>query len=286
MEPPEAWKDHATHAVPGAVEVRTGQNITFSGCTWLGSGANALVLDAGTQDSGVSGSVFQDSGCSAVRMAQVDDWNNTDEASQTGRLWVDGNVIRGTGMEARDCAAIMSGYLLNSTLSHNTVSEGMWAGITLGWGWGDPARPTLGGNRILSNKVTGVNLLTADGGPIYVLGGQYYQSEMGLNYVGQALHHAALVYHDEGSSHWYTHDNVVDQSQADCVPNGGWVYAFLSAWAPSEHDLVILNTTTRWLNHSHIGPGANITVSGTVVIGATDPWPAGAQAVIDQAGCC
>lgn len=58
-------------------------------------------------------------------------------------------------------------------------------------------------------------LANADGGPIYVMGPQP-SSEMAYNYVAHALHHAAMLYHDEGSAYWRTHHNVVNSQ-----PGGG-----------------------------------------------------------------
>jgi hypothetical protein len=276
---------HATRVVPGALELRTAANVTVEDVVVAAVGGSGITVEDGSQDVVVRSCLLWSTGCHGVRLGQVDDWNTTDPARQNARLTVNDTVVLGAGAVLRDCAAVMGGYVRRSVVAHNTVTEAAWAGVALGWGWGDPPRPTLGGNAVLSNAVTRVNLATADGGPLYMLGGQTEQSEMAGNYVGHALHHAALVYHDEGSCRWYTHDNVVDQAPQDmAVPEGGWWWAFLSAWAPSEHDIVMANTTTRYLNRSDVYAGNNLTVTGTVVLPAGAPWPPAAQAIVDAAG--
>src|SRR5689334_7772885 len=53
----------------------------------------------------------------------------------------------------------------------------------------------------------------ADGGPIYTLGGQnlinYKRPVVANNVVSNAASCFHMIYHDEGSSLWQTHDNVV-----------------------------------------------------------------------------
>ena len=63
--------------------------------------------------------------------------------------------------------ATLSSYMRNA-VEHNTLLNTSWAGVTVGWmGWGKGViRPSLGGNRIVGNRIAYVNLITGDGGPI------------------------------------------------------------------------------------------------------------------------
>jgi hypothetical protein len=47
------------------------------------------------------------------------------------------------------------------------------------------------------------------------------RSEIAGNFVSYAMHHAAMLYHDEGSGFFYTHDNAVLQP-ALTDPHGWW----------------------------------------------------------------
>ena len=57
-------------------------------------------------------------------------------------------------------------------------------------------------------------------------------SEIAYNFVSYALHHAAMLYHDEGSAFFYTHDNAVLQPPSLRDPHGWW-WSYLAAWADS-----------------------------------------------------
>ena len=126
---------------------------------------------------------------------------------------------------------------------------------------------------------------------------------MAGNFVGHARHKCSFIYHDEGSSNWWTHDNVVDQPKSQMPPicQGVWPcnempghYDFLAAWASSERNIMIHDLWTRDLNQSNVYGcfppplkatcGNNITTRNIVVLPGGATWPAAAQAVIDGAG--
>jgi hypothetical protein len=81
-----------------------------------------------------------------------------------------------------------------------------------------------------------------------------------------------MIYHDEGSSLWNTHDNVVRFS------NGS---LWLNLWTPTIHDDTIDGnyTDTAAYNNS----GTNITFQQSTVV--TDgSWPPAAQSIMNAAG--
>jgi len=212
-----------TGRVPGALALKTARRVRVFNCSFAHTGANGIVVEEGSQFIEIGRSLFSDVGGSAVRFGQVDDWSSTDESRFNSDCSMSDSVLLGLAVELRDCAAVMGGYFRRLTLQSNTIRNASWAGITIGWGWGqhESPLPTHGGNLIAQNDVQFVNLLTSDGGPIYVMGPQQW-SEMTGNFVGHALHHAAMLYHDEGSGYWHTHHNVVNESTADQFPCGGW----------------------------------------------------------------
>jgi hypothetical protein len=200
----------------------------------------------------------------------------------------------------------MGGYVRGSNVTHNTVTHAQWAGITLGWGWATVKTPVLGRNRITHNHVKHTNLATGDGGAIYVLGANLAgESTMSHNFVGHAPHKSCFLYHDEGSSHWHTHDNVVDMptSELPGICRGDFAcnempghFDYLGAWAESESDIMVERCTTRGLNQSNVWNltvrdgnvtvrnGNNITVRSQVFLGDGERWPTTAQRIIDDAG--
>ena len=281
--------------VPGTLELKTVRGVSVSGCIFRNSAVSGITVDEGSQRVAVSHSFFYDLGCHAVRFGQVDDFASTDLSRYNMDFSFSENALFGLAAELRDCAGIMGGYVRNLTVAQNSLRNASWAGLTVGWGWGEHEQPlaTHGANRILGNNIELVNLLTADGGPIYVMGPQSaggMWSEMAGNVVAHARHHAALLYHDEGSAYWFTHHNVVNQSAADCVPNGGWWYSCIAAWACSEHDILVEDVFSYELARldtccgNATCPSSNVTIRSFTVVPTGAAWPPEAQGIVDAAG--
>lgn len=280
-----------------AWEIKTARNLVIRQCVVAHVGGGGLAIDEGSDGVSVADSFFFDSSCWGIRLGQTndsgtafDDW----ETRRTQNLSVHNSVVLGSGVELRGCPGLMGGYVRDSSITQNTITQAQWSGMTVGWGWSAPPTTALGRNRIIGNHVTHTNLATADGGPIYVLGAQGAgQSEMAHNFVGHAPHKCSFLYHDEGSSKWWNHDNVVDMPASDMPPicQNDFVcnempghFDYIAAWASSERDIVIERITTRGLNQSNVYKGNNITVRSQTFLGADDQWPATAQVIVDSAG--
>lgn len=288
---------HASHPVPSrGIQLSTVRNIVIDSCSLYRIGATGISIDNGSQNVTVTYNTLQDISCSGVRLGQVDDKVETNTERMNGNILIEDTYLYGLAMEYRDCSGIFGGYISNSTLSHNTLLNSSWAGVTFGWGgWGGcPVYPTLGGNRILSNYISYVNLYVGDGGPIYVMAPQpvpYSQcatndltcrSEMAYNYVSYAIHHAALLYHDEGTGYYYTHDNVV--LQPSYTDPHGWWWSYLAAWASTEYNILMVNNTARGVSRADIYNGNNLVVENSTLLPWDSEWPSNAQTIINQAG--
>lgn len=285
---PPPYEGHATMPVPGALELHAAHNITVSDCRFEHLGSTGVTIEDGSQSVVVQSSSFWDTSCHAVRLAQVDDFNGTDPTRFNAHVTVYNNTMLGLGAEYRDCSAVFGGYIQNYTISHNMISNVTWAGVTVGWGgWGgSPDRPTLGNGHILSNHIQYVNLVTADGGPIYVMGPQDH-SEMAYNFVEHARHHAAMLYHDEGSAFWHTHHNVVNLVPDDMKANNGsgWVFVAVSTWACSEYNITVDNIWSNYdVVHQCTSANRNVSYANMTFIEVGAPWPPQAAAIIAQAG--
>ena len=279
-------------AVPAALSLSGARGVLAHNLTVCHTGASGVSVDGGSQGVSLQHLLAWDLGGSGVRFGQVDDWAGGPwgEGGYNAHSVLTDSVVVGAGAEWRDCPLVMGGYYRNLTLSRLTLHNSSWAGITLGWGWGQHQGPlpTHGGNTIEMCHVYNVNQLTADGGPIYVMGPQAW-SEMRYNHVGHSMKHSAMLYHDEGSAYWWTHHNVVNETLQDQHPCGGWWYSWLAAWASSEHDILMgpeMYTTsdlTRVDLYCH-NCSNNLTVLNYTVVPAAGAWPAAAQAIVDNAG--
>jgi hypothetical protein len=283
--------DPATRApirIPAAVQVHRGARISFTGDTVQHTGTSGIDLADQTQDSTVSGSSITDLSGTGVDLGEVDDYYQTQPALMTSGNTVSGNVVQRPGQEFSDAVGVWIGHSRGTTLSHNDIGYTPYSGVSIGWGWGWASDCSLqakqglsnclhgttytGGNHLLANHVHSVMGVLSDGGPIYTLGGEASGSEFVGNVLGECGGGCNMIYHDEGSSLWNTHDNVVEFS------NGA---LWLNLWTPSIHDDSIHDNYTDTDRYNNNGSNIDFKQSTVVTDGR---WPAPAQAIIDAAG--
>ena len=107
--------------------------------------------------------------------------------------------------------------------------------------------------------------------------------------MGCAMHHAAILYHDEGSD---THGNVVDQpakvdQPANLTDPHGWWWSWAAAWADTERNILIRENFARGVNRSDLPQNAaqlGLVIENNFLLADGAPWPAAAAAIIAQAG--
>ncbi|HEX4724179.1 MAG TPA: right-handed parallel beta-helix repeat-containing protein [Pseudonocardiaceae bacterium] len=280
---------HAPTRIPAAVQVHRGQRITFTGDTVTDTGGSGIDLADQTKDSTVSGSTIVDTSGIGIAVGEVDDYYQTQQPLMTTGNTITGNTVWRPGQDYSDAVGIWVGDSRETTLSHNDVGYTPYSGISIGWGWGwasdcalqaEQGLPTpclhgttyTGDNAVLDNHVHSVMGRLFDGGPIYTLGGEATGSEFAGNVLSECIDGCNMIYHDEGSSLWNTHDNVIR------FGNGSnWI----NLWTPSIHDDTIHDnySDTAQFNNN----GSNVTLQqATVVTGGQ--WPAAAKAVIAAAG--
>ncbi|HEY4023555.1 MAG TPA: hypothetical protein VGM75_33075, partial [Pseudonocardiaceae bacterium] len=251
------------------------------------TGTSGIDLADQTQDSSVTASTITDTSGIGVAIGEVDDYYQTVPALMTSGNTVSDSIVQHPGQEYSDAVGIWVGVSRGTTLSHNDVGYTPYSGISMGWGWGWASDCTLqakqglstcrhgttysGGNQIVDNHVHSVMGVLNDGGPIYTLGGQASASTFTGNVLGECANGCNAIYHDEGSSLWNTHDNVVRFS------NGLW----LNLWTPSIHDDSIYGNYSDTAQYNNNGTNITFTQSTVVTDGA---WPAPAQSIIDNAG--
>jgi hypothetical protein len=275
--------------IPAAVQVHRGARIAFTGDVVQHTGTSGIDLADQTQDSSVTDSAITDTSGIGVAVGEVDDYYQTETSLMTTGNTVSGDTIQHPGQEYQDAVGIFVGYSRDTTLAHNDVGYTPYSGISIGWGWGWASDCTLqakqglptpcshgttytGGNHIVDNHVHSVMGVLNDGGPIYTLGGQTSTSEFTGNVLSECINGCNMIYHDEGSSMWDTHDNVVRFS------NGS---LWLNLWTPTIHDDAIYGNYSDTAAYNN--NGTNITFQQSTVV--TDGnWPPAARAIIQAAG--
>ncbi|MGI5447601.1 hypothetical protein ACQEVM_17870 [Streptomyces sp. CA-243310] len=282
------WSGPSAEVVrtPGAVSIRRGRQIKITGGEISHVGGLAVDFADGTQGSSVTGNRIHDVSGGGVSVGEVDDYYLTDTARMTSGDIVSNNAIFNIGVEYEDAVGIMVGNSRTVTLAHNEIAHTPYSGISLGWGWGwaSPGnrRGSIysGGNRILNNAIHDSMRTLTDGGAIYTLGGQGNGDATGsapstvagnVMTIASGTGGAQGLYHDEGSSHWNTHGNVVSQV------GGHWTFE----WTGSIHDITIhdnLTDTDRIRNE-----GTNVSVTDTTVVG-DGLWPQVARDIAAASG--
>jgi hypothetical protein len=286
------WAAKAPHAPlrpPAALEVRRGNNITVSGNTFDHIGDVGIAFTDGTQNSAITRNTIADTSAGGVAVGEVDDYYLTDPSRMTLNTTIADNTITNVGQDYHDAVGVWVGHGRHTVIEHNEIAHTPYSGISLGWGWGwaSPCelqakqglavcrRGTIysGDNHILGNNIHDVMRTLLDGGPIYTLGGQDIKAESTVvgNWVHDAPNNNNMLYHDEGSSYWDTHDNVVSNR------TGRWV----GMWTPTIHDITIHDNFTD--NTVVKNLGTNVIISNTTVV-TDNNWPAAAQAIMAAAG--
>lgn len=227
---------------PGNVSFRFAKNIDFTQNTFVRLGAVALDFDTGSQSNSVIGNRFDDISSAAVQVGgiSVADHHPPSSAYRTATNTIANNLIRRTGREFEDSAAIFAGYTTRSQIVHNDIANVPWSGISLGWGWGlvDPggylglpgATPGMWGNYttptatqdnlIANNRISKFLLKLWDGGGIYTVGQQGTSPANGTDIVDNVisgkrrLAGGNTIYTDGGSRYVEVVGNVLyDNSQ-------------------------------------------------------------------------
>lgn len=189
------------------------KDVTFTGCTILATGANGIGVECGASDVVLDGNRFSYTAGSAVFVG-----TNSNVATNIPKnVTITHNKVSGYGFVYGGAAGITVTYADTAVISHNTVENGYYSGISAGWGWtgnlSDGAQHknyTITYNRIIN--AMGGDLY--DGGGIYLLGNftATSQNVVAYNYVEITSTCLAAIYLDEGTSDYSVHDNALKVS--------------------------------------------------------------------------
>ena len=207
-------------------------------------GIYALSANQASQRVSVTGSVFADVSGGAIHIGSsgFPHWliapsPDTPPNDQDSQFHIADNLMHNIPVEFHGAiAGVFAGYVSNSTIEHNTITNASYTGISVGWGWG--ARSYSRGNLIQRNRIDGVmfpvlknrpgclpptyrkngsayprkclplnNL--ADGGHIYTQ--EIQQSTIFANYLSHDENRYGGIYHDGGGL-WNDSHNVLNHN--------------------------------------------------------------------------
>ncbi|MDT8912577.1 glycoside hydrolase family 2 TIM barrel-domain containing protein [Amycolatopsis sp. PS_44_ISF1] len=270
---PGAGEDY--QRTPAAAEVSGGQRIRFAGDVFTHLGGAGVTLAGGTRDSRIDDSTFTDLSGGGVFVGDLQHAPADPRAKAAGNV-VAGNTIDHTGQDYRDSVGITGGYADGLEISHNSVSDVPYTGISVGWGWnftgtGDTQRDVL----VRANSVHRFMLTLHDGGAIYTQA-QSPGSRVEDNDIQFAPGVSANgIYCDERSRFYTVQRNVVQGAK---TAGTHW----FSAWAPwSGHLVVQDNWTDQPIAPPH-DPGPDKTFQRNAM--GLSTLPAAAAGVVREAG--
>ena len=270
----------------GSVRLAGSHDVSFLDCefTHLGGGY-AISAGAGSGRITISGCSFSDLSGGAVRIGNTDP---TYANAKDGSTWDSSSALTdctmsGMAIEYGGAAGVFAGYVFNLTISHNTISDAGYTGVSMGWGWGGTFPAGYGANLISYNRIARVMTKLRDGGGVYVNGAQNvsWPSVTSNNWVDSDEAVYAVYYLDNGASHWSFTQNVASSS--------------LLAWAFFMQGCCNLPAGESHLDHiwymNTLQPQNNCAAEGCTVdnlsvfpVPAGTPWPAAAQAIMDNSG--
>ncbi|TDD69827.1 right-handed parallel beta-helix repeat-containing protein [Jiangella aurantiaca] len=261
---------------PGTVAVVAGRNIRFEGNHFAHAGAAGLEMRGGTQDSEIVGNVFTDISGNAVQLGGFVTRHPAPEAEDRG-ITVENNYIDGAGAEYKGAVGILAGYVADTTVAHNEVTNVSYTGISVGWGW--TSDTYVEGNRIEANNVHDVlqkSPLMHDGGGIYTLGStpDAERSVITRNWVHDIPYAVGGIYLDAGSDYFDVTENVISESDAR-------TWFFIATSRAGSENVFRGNFTSHTQYQTQSNTGGNTVADNQTGITS---WPDDAQQIMREAG--
>lgn len=298
------------YQTPGAVQVSVAERIVFNGggitCTGaaslgIGNDANAHLLEIGlgAKNISVQGMTLSQSGGNVIQVGGVraDAHHPYRSEMINSGISISNNWLHDNNKLFTSATNILLTYVQYSSISHNTVENSAYSGLSQGWGWGSNdvgANPsyiarnlyafqplyetptTLHDNYIGSNLISMVGQNHTDEGGIYCLSaspGTIIEKNAIIN-----SPHVNAMYLDEGSRLYTVRDNVFSGTlwYTENTQNNGSTLTgdnlFIDNYASQNNTLEEKKPN-----------GSNFT--GNIFFNDTRlPWPQGVQDIVDAAG--
>jgi hypothetical protein len=150
----------------GAVRVIGGTDLTFSGCAFAHIGSPyALSIVGSSKFVTITGSSFSDLSGGFLKLGSVgNDNGSADPSTWDEHFSVTHNTANNQAIEFGTVPSYFGGFIAHSAISHNTVSDAGYSGISQGWGWGTTHAPGYGNITISFNHIFNVMTKARDGG--------------------------------------------------------------------------------------------------------------------------
>jgi hypothetical protein len=231
--------------IPGAVSFEYSKNIKILNCNFNNLGSTALTFLIGSQDNVIMGNKFENIAASGIRIGDYSNAPNPclnpQQYSQSnancshtpvtcGEPYLTENQVKlvknhivcrnvfdNNANEYLSSCPILVSFARDSKISHNTLTNFTYIGISVGWGFSKGIYH--GENQINNNYIDCSKQTIPDGGGIYTLSrqgkienGNEFRTSIRNNYILNQKFYRAAIYLDHSSSFMDVQNNFIDKS--------------------------------------------------------------------------
>jgi hypothetical protein len=210
-----------TTRAPAGVTVTGAHHLRFERCRYEHMAMSGLDLVSGTHDNVVEGCVFRDLGNNGIQLGSFQGdgieshlpYSPADEREICARERIANNVVTDCANEDWGGVGIIAGYVRDTTIEHNEISNVSYMGVSLGWGWTRTPN-VMRKNRVHANRFERIATRMCDDAAIYTLSAQpgTLVDENAIGVIKMSPYvdrpdHWVYLYTDEGSSFMTVRDN-------------------------------------------------------------------------------
>jgi len=164
---------------PGGVSVANADHISFERCRFEHMASAGLDIPSGAHDDLIQGCIFRDLGGNGIQIGKFTDpgvethlaYNPLDQREVCTHETIADNLVTDCGTEDWGCVGIAAGYVRQTAIAHNEISDLPYTGISLGWGW-TRATNCMRDNTVFANRIHRVATRLGDTAAIYTLSAQ------------------------------------------------------------------------------------------------------------------
>lgn len=225
---------------PGAaVQVRGVERLRLESCRFSHTAMSGLDIAQAARFVSVVGCSFLDIGGNGLQAGSFQDgpvethvpYDPTDERELCRDLLFSNNVIRDAANEDWGCVGLIAGYVRDTRIVHNEISQVSYTAISLGWGW-TSAVNCMRNNLVHGNLLHHLATRLCDTAGVYTLSAQpgtvVSENVVRDIHIGPFVDrpdHWFYLYTDEGSAYITVRDNWTESDkylQNATGPNNRW----------------------------------------------------------------
>jgi hypothetical protein len=224
-------------------------------------GSSGLDVYTGTNNIVVEGNVFHDISGNGIQIGKFSEaadgpiavpYNPADTREYCETNVVANNYVYTCATDYYCANGIAAGYIRNTSIIHNEVTDLPYTGINSGWGWTFSSN-AMSNNHIDYNHIYDVMKLLCDGGGIYTLSNQGPASSIRYNYIHNTVrsiwattqytptYPVASVYLDQGSSGFSIDQNCLVNTIPKWIVNFNATEAYNTLGTNPAYDAGIIS---------------------------------------------